>query len=107
MSTGSMPSVYLPFKIYLPRPLTPGQIAIVRLMQAGNPLVEGQRSDDADIPTFDIAGNKANGIRKSAVAALHAHGLIERGAEPIDQIAFYYKHDIYHWTLTAKGKDFV
>ncbi|WP_159011727.1 hypothetical protein [Bradyrhizobium sp. S69] len=87
-------------------PLPPGQVAIVRLMQAGHPLVEGQRSDNADIQTFDIKGNKANGVRKSAVAALVAHGLIERGAKPIDQIPFYYRHDIYHWSLTAKGKDF-
>jgi hypothetical protein len=77
-----MPDESYTFTVTEPKPLTKGQIAIIRLMQAGNPLGEGQRRYDSDTPTFDIKGNKANGIRKSAVEALVAHGLIERGAEP-------------------------
>jgi hypothetical protein len=89
-----------------PKSLTKGQIAIIRLMQAGNPLGEGRRHYDAETPTFDIKGNKANGIRKSAIAALVAHGLIERGAEPAYKADAWTRHDTYLWSLTAKGKEF-
>ena len=106
MSTGSIPSVPIVFRFTIPPALTPGQSAIVRAMQAGAVLAESRH--EADTPTFRlVSATLDQPVTNSAMAALAAHGMIERGAQPVDQIPFYYRHDIYHWSLTAKGKEFV
>jgi hypothetical protein len=90
----------------IPKPPTPSQLAVVRQLQAGS-IMHERRSKTEQKPYYKLDGIT---MRRDAVAALLAHGLIERGAEPIKHD--YYlecvlrgQYDVWHWNLTAKGKE--
>jgi hypothetical protein len=124
MSTGALPPLNPPvlFTFTLPRALTSYQLGILRQLQAGATITE-QRHKVIQKPYFEIRppvderGISKNGfsiisesVRRDAIAALSAHGLIERGAEPIEH-DFYLAcdlrghYDVWIWSLTAQGKE--
>jgi hypothetical protein len=97
-----------------PKPLSAYQIGLLVQLKAGRPstIIYERRHKTEQKPYYGFSSYNCGGIRRDAIAALRRHGLIERGAAPVDDDPWCkYEgrghHEVWHWHLTAKGLEAV